>query len=236
MTVRKGDFIRCREDIKTNGLIHWRAPFTGGGACTIPAGTILVVDVDPPSGAAGFSCLPRNYRDFETKHVPSQKRRSAGYDGYSFVLSLADIGRRLEVITSEGERCLSRETAPRSPSKADSGRHRPVSLVHRALAPLASLEVQKRYIHKRTKDDYLLPEDLLNTAINVLFEQQAVRLDETGTLEELREAIRACNIPEGLSNSEMIFSYEPWIKVREKSRQYLLEAGFDLEAWERLEK
>lgn len=83
-----------------------------------------------------------------------------------------------------------------------------MKILHRALAPLASLEMQKRYIIKGD-DEYLLPEDLLNTAINVLFEPQAVTFDETEALKELKEAIRACHIPKGLSNSELILGYEP---------------------------
>ena len=110
-----------------------------------------------------------------------------------------------------------------------------MKLIHKALAPLASLEAQNRYIVKGTKDAYLLPEDLLNTAINTLFEQQAVAFDDTGALKELKEAIRACDIPEGMSNSELILCYEPWIKIRETSKKYLSEIGFDLQAWEKSE-
>jgi hypothetical protein len=108
-----------------------------------------------------------------------------------------------------------------------------MKLIHKALAPLASLEVQNRYIIKGTKDKYLLPEDLLNTAINTLFEQQAAGFDETEALNELKEAIRACDIPEGMSKSELILGYAPWIKVRETSKKYLSEIDFDLQAWEK---
>jgi len=107
-----------------------------------------------------------------------------------------------------------------------------MKIIHKALAPLASLEVQKRYIVNGTKDKYLLPEDLLNSAINKLFEQQAVTFNETEALKELKEAIRACDIPEDISNSELILGYAPWIKVRETSKKYLSETGFDLQAWE----
>ena len=110
-----------------------------------------------------------------------------------------------------------------------------MKLIHKALVPLASLEVQNRYIVKGTKDQYLLPQDLLNNAINTLFEQQAVTFDETGALKELKEAIRACDIPEGMSNSELIFHYEPWGKIRETAKTYLSEIGFDLQAWEKNE-
>ena len=108
-----------------------------------------------------------------------------------------------------------------------------MKLIYKALAPLASLEVQNKYVVKGTKDNYLLPEDLLNTAINALFEQQTVKIDETEALEELQKAIRTCDIPEGMSNTELILGYEPWIKVRETSKKYLLEIGFDLKAWEK---
>ena len=110
-----------------------------------------------------------------------------------------------------------------------------MKVIHKALAPLASLEVQKRYIVNGSKDNYLLHEDLLNTAINTLFEQQVVTFDETGALKELKEAIRACDIPEGMSNSNIIFHHQPWIKIRELSKKILLEIGFDLRAWEKHE-
>ncbi len=110
-----------------------------------------------------------------------------------------------------------------------------MKLLHKALAPLASLEVQKRYIVNGTKDNYLLPEDLLNAAINVLFEQQALKFEETETLGELKEAIRCCDIPDNLSGSDVVFGYKPWAKVREASQKYLLETGFDLQTWEKHE-
>lgn len=110
-----------------------------------------------------------------------------------------------------------------------------MKLIHTALAPLASLEVQNRYIVKGTQDNYLLPEDLLNTAINVLFEQQAIKFDETEALKELKESVRACEIHEGMSNSDIVFGYKPWIKVRETSKKYLLEIGFNLREWEKNE-
>jgi len=235
MMVRKGDVIRCREDIETHGLIHWRAPFTGSFACNIPAGTVLVVDLDPPEGASGFYCLPRDYHDFETKYVPSADRTSKKYDGYSFVLDLDDLGRSLEVISANSEMRPTKMTASSGPLGADVKSHGSNRIIHKALAPLASLEVQRRYIVEETRDEYLLPDDLLNTAINVLFEQQAVTFDQTGSLRELKEAIRACDIPEGMSNSELILGYEPWIKVRETSKKYLSEIGFDLQAWEERE-
>jgi len=110
-----------------------------------------------------------------------------------------------------------------------------MKLLHKVLAPLASLEVQNRYIINGTKDNYLLPEDLLNSAINVLLEQQALKFEETEMLSELKEAIRCCNIPDNLLGSDVVFRYKPWAKVREVSQKYLLEIGFDLQTWEKHE-
>lgn len=110
-----------------------------------------------------------------------------------------------------------------------------MKLLHKVLAPLASLEVQNRYIVKGTKDNYLLPEDLLNSVINVLFEQQALKFEETETLGELKEAIRCCDIPDNLSGSDVVFRYKPWAKVRKASQKYLLETGFDFQTWEKHE-
>jgi hypothetical protein len=107
-----------------------------------------------------------------------------------------------------------------------------MKLIHNALAPLASLRVQDKYIVRGTKDEYLLPNELLNTAFNVLFEQKGVKFEESETLGKLKQAIRACEIPEGMSGSDIVLGYKPWIKIREMSKKYLVENGFDLQSWE----
>jgi hypothetical protein len=104
--------------------------------------------------------------------------------------------------------------------------------IQETLAPLASLAIQEKYIVNGTKDDYLLPEELLNIAINVLFEQRGITIPKSKTLEDVKEAIRACDIPEGMSGHDIVFGHKPWIKVRATSKRYLSEIGFDLKAWE----
>ena len=110
-----------------------------------------------------------------------------------------------------------------------------MELIHKALAPLASLKVQKRYIINGTKDEYFLPEELLGSAINVLFEQKGIVFEENEALNKLKKAIRSCDIPDKMTNSEIVLNYEPWKKVRELSKDYLLKIGFALEAWEKNE-
>ena len=63
--------------------------------------------------------------------------------------------------------------------------------LHKALAPLASLVVQIKYIVNGTGDEYLLPQELLNVAINVLFEQKGIQIPDSKTLDEVKAAIRA---------------------------------------------
>jgi hypothetical protein len=107
-----------------------------------------------------------------------------------------------------------------------------MKLIHKALAPLASFRAQNKFIVQGTKDEYLLPEDLLNTAFNVLFDQKGVKLEASETLKELKEAIRVCEIPTDMSGLDIVFKYTPWIRVREMSIKYLIENGFDLKEWE----
>ena len=110
-----------------------------------------------------------------------------------------------------------------------------MKIIHKALAPLASLEVQKRFILNSTNDEYILPGELLEYAVNVLFEQNVVKFKETETLTELKKSIKACDIPENMDYSELILNYKPWEKVRVLSKKYLEEIGFNLSEWEQNE-
>jgi hypothetical protein len=57
--VREGDVLVTHEPVPAIGMTHWRAPFTGGFDCVVPAGTALVAR-DPVEGAEGigFRQLP----------------------------------------------------------------------------------------------------------------------------------------------------------------------------------
>jgi hypothetical protein len=44
--VAKGDRLQVVDDMQANGIIHWRAPLTTGFECTLPRGTVLVVERD----------------------------------------------------------------------------------------------------------------------------------------------------------------------------------------------
>lgn len=106
-----------------------------------------------------------------------------------------------------------------------------MKLIEKTLAPLASLKVQERYIVHGDKDNYLLPEDLLERAIN-FFEQQGVKYENMDLMKKLKENIKRIKIPESLSNHDLVYKFKPWIVIRENSRLMLEKTGFNLEEWE----
>ncbi|MBD3617970.1 MAG: hypothetical protein HUJ28_00645 [Chromatiales bacterium] len=110
-----------------------------------------------------------------------------------------------------------------------------MKLIHKVLAPMASLKIQERYVIDGTKEEYLLPEELLNSAKNILFEQKGIVLEENEILSDLKKAIRAIEIPDEITGDELVRNYEPWRRIRELSKDYLVKDGFDLEGWERNE-
>jgi hypothetical protein len=97
--VPKGARFRVIRDLDTHGLSTWRAPFTGDFKTTIPAGTILVADNGQREGAPGFSVVPEDYEQLETRLVPDETRLAEKYGGYYFVLLASDIGNTFELVS-----------------------------------------------------------------------------------------------------------------------------------------
>lgn len=93
--IRKGDVFVAREAVEATGLTHWRAPFTGGFECTIPAGTVLVADHDQVEGAQGIGLRPSAYEEMERLLVPERDCAAEKYDGYTLVVLLTEIGTRV---------------------------------------------------------------------------------------------------------------------------------------------
>ncbi|MDM4771333.1 hypothetical protein [Solimonas sp. SE-A11] len=89
--LKKGARFLLTSPIPASALTHWHAPFTGGHKVTIPAGTIIVVDIDQAEGAPGVSCIPENYEELHTALIPEEDRRAEKYGGFSLVVLLADM-------------------------------------------------------------------------------------------------------------------------------------------------
>jgi hypothetical protein len=94
--VRKGERFAAKSDIEVAVMTHWRAPFTGGNAAVLPAGTIVVAKYDQQPEAPGFNCIPENYDQLESALVPQEDRLAGKYGGYSLSFVLDDIGTKLE--------------------------------------------------------------------------------------------------------------------------------------------
>jgi hypothetical protein len=52
---------------------------------------------------------------------------------------------------------------------------------------------------------------------------------------EFKVALTNCTVPDTIANNELVESYQPWIKVREKAQELLKALDFDLENWEAAE-
>jgi hypothetical protein len=92
--ISKGTRFQVVNDVETDGLVHWRAPFTSGFHCIIPKGTILVSFGDSVSSSA-VGLVPEDYKEFEQKFIPESDRTADNYAGYSLVFTRAEVRKRL---------------------------------------------------------------------------------------------------------------------------------------------
>lgn len=114
------------------------------------------------------------------------------------------------------------------------------NVIGKRLARAASLVAQRRYISNATREEYLLPEELLedvSQVIRQIREQPHVRSalsDRTAQLiiklEPLLDSAER-ELNQGKANSEIIES-EAWKILRLQVGRCLDELGFDLDAWE----
>lgn len=107
-----------------------------------------------------------------------------------------------------------------------------MKVIYRVLAPLASLAIQERFMINATAEEYLLADELLESAVNFLFEQSAITVPSDPEIDELKLAIRSCTIPDDMPVDRLVREYAPWINVREKSKAVLDNQGFNLQEWE----
>ena len=116
--------------------------------------------------------------------------------------------------------------------------------ISKRLAPLASLAAQRRYIVQATRDEYLVPEELLNDADDVVKQVRtmpAVRdalptsavqafLDLDGLLDAADSAAQSAQ-----SSEQLVERDAAWRAVREHVARCLDMVGFDLAEWEKTE-
>jgi hypothetical protein len=97
-TIRKGQRYRTRAPMEILYTTQWYAPFTGGGRGVLPAGTVFVVEHDPPPAARAAACLPENGKEIEALLIPEEDRRSKKYGGFTLVMDLEVIGGQCDAV------------------------------------------------------------------------------------------------------------------------------------------
>jgi hypothetical protein len=109
------------------------------------------------------------------------------------------------------------------------------------LAYLASLAVQERFIVHATADQYLLPEELIDGALNFKIflatfpkETSAAELAAlTQFSESLDAAVDAIDLGPDTTSESLIHHDPAWASVRDAARKCLDALGFDLPGWEK---
>jgi hypothetical protein len=109
--------------------------------------------------------------------------------------------------------------------------------IMKRLAPLASSTAQRRWMANGTPDEYLIPEQLLEDALDVTrfaglrHVRSGLPPSLVSALERLAELVRELSIA-GTSNELLVESDPSWAAVREQCRVCLALVDFDLPGWE----
>ena len=111
-----------------------------------------------------------------------------------------------------------------------------------SVAYLASEKMQEKYMVHATKDNYLLPEELLNDAFSAV-ERVKIGAEYSLSKPELKAAVEFGKTLERESNlladdvpwDELVKHNEQWASIRKAAQDCLSKLDFDLEAWEKEE-
>lgn len=117
--------------------------------------------------------------------------------------------------------------------------------IARSLAPLASLPYQRRFIVDATHGEYVLPEELVDSAISIVDTvagsstlRRGLTQDEVAALELFRKRIediqqRFSSINWAVNWSDVIERDEAWSAMRCEAARCLEQLGVSLAVWER---
>jgi hypothetical protein len=107
------------------------------------------------------------------------------------------------------------------------------------LAPLASLAVQLRYIKHASKQEYLLPEELLENAHDCIRRMRTIPAARNALSRVAVQAILDLEpflvaiTDESLASQSLVDNDIAWSAVRDQADRCLSAMQFDLEEWER---
>jgi len=111
------------------------------------------------------------------------------------------------------------------------------------LSDLASLDLQRRYIIHATRDEYLLPEDVLNDAYDAVRQirtlprvQASVPTAAADAILALEPLLDAVVLPPDRNGLQHLVEQDlAWRAAREQAARCLAILGFDLSQFEHLE-
>jgi hypothetical protein len=96
---KDGEVFEALGPVTISYIVHYRAPYSGGGQGTLPAGTRLRVSVqagDPEP--VGVYAIPVEEGKLEELLVPAEERLSSKYDGYHLFLHVAQLNREFKLV------------------------------------------------------------------------------------------------------------------------------------------
>jgi hypothetical protein len=108
-----------------------------------------------------------------------------------------------------------------------------LDVIYRNLRDLASIRMQHRFIRDATKDNYLLPEELLadaDSAVRLASKSTSIKEEHRQAIEEFRLVLDSVHPDLSIPN---FFDVDPdWVKLREAAKKCLIQLGFDLASYE----
>jgi hypothetical protein len=111
-TIRQGQRYRAKVDLDLRCSLYWDAPFSGGGLVVFPKGEILIVQLDPVSGASAVDCLPEKYEELRPALLKEYLHEK--FTSYSLCVSFGTLLDDCELIGSVARK--RRRKRPRNPT------------------------------------------------------------------------------------------------------------------------
>jgi|GEM_PF-2393608 len=97
--ISEGELFVVRSPLRVTVLTHWRAPYTGGLTCVVPAGTQLVALGSTPVGSKEARFAPRSQTAFARALIPASVRENPRFDSASLVLRAGEIETQLSRVS-----------------------------------------------------------------------------------------------------------------------------------------
>jgi O-acetyl-ADP-ribose deacetylase (regulator of RNase III) len=96
-----GEVFEAVQDVQISYLIHFMAPYTGGGNAKLFKGERIIVSKPNKDKALGYYCYPINADDIENRMIPYSDQNSPPYDGFSLFIDIKSLNKefkRIELI------------------------------------------------------------------------------------------------------------------------------------------